>query len=567
MAKRKLSVKIALYCSIFALILTVVLGSVGYTTYKSSLIERYEVYTRSLLDTAKSAVQAEGLWQALQTGQENEDYLRAQQMLCAVKENSEISYIYIVSFPDASTYRKMNFYMNGFTQEDLADDPDYISRIGDICVLGEVGDENADFDYAMTQVFWDALYSAPSAETFFYVNDTDVYGYQMTGYEAIITQSGDKVGVLALDVSMDEIKGHLYEYLLIMAVAALVLLVIFLVVLLSILNRNMIRPITSLAASAQDFVSNSENAEAAPENLTFREVPVKSGDEIELLSKSLSNMTRDMKAYMVNLKSVVGEKERISAELDLATNIQASMLPSIFPAFPDRPEIDIHATMRPAKEVGGDFYDFFLVDDDHLMVVIADVSGKGVPAALFMVIAKTLIKNNALSGLTPAQVFTNTNDQLCENNETGLFVTAWAGLLELSTGRFTYVNAGHNPPVLRRRDGSFEYLRSRPGFVLAGMEGIRYRQTEMELEPGDVLYLYTDGVTEAADKHDELFGEPRLLESLNALQDVQPQEMLAHIARDVDRFVAGAPQSDDITMLGLKIMSRQASQEGESYGK
>ncbi len=561
MTRKKLGVKIALYCSIFALILTVVLATVGYRTYKSSLIERYEVYTRSLMDTAQSDVDEEGLWQALKSGEENADYLKAQQMLCAIKENSEISYIYIVTFPDETTHRKMNFYMNGFTQEDIADDPDYISRIGDVCVLGEVGDENADFDYAMTQVFWDALYRNPSTDPLFYVNDTDIYGYQLTGYEAIITENGEKVGVLALDVSMDEIKGHLYEYLLIIAVAALVLLILFLVVLLSILNRNVIRPITSLAASAKDFVSNSANAEEAPEKLTFREVPMKTGDEIELLSQSLTNMTRDMKAYMVNLKNVVGEKERIGAELDLATNIQASMLPSIFPAFPNRPEIDIYATMHPAKEVGGDFYDFFMVDEDHLMVVIADVSGKGVPAALFMVIAKTLIKNNALAGLTPAQVFTNTNDQLCENNETGLFVTGWAGLLEISTGRFTYVNAGHNPPVLRRRDGQFEYLKSRPAFVLAGMEGIRYRQAEMELEPGDVLYLYTDGVTEAADNRDELFGEARLLSSLNALGDVQPEEMLAHVAADVEMFVAGAPQSDDITMLGLKIMSRQKPAE------
>jgi len=563
LTKKKLGVRIAMYCVVFALILTLVLSTVGYTAYRNSMLQRYEIYTRSLLDTAKSAVDGDGLWASMNSGVEDETYLTAQQMLCAVKQNSEISYIYIVAFPDPSTHRKMNFVMNGFTEEEVAEDPDYVSHIGDESVLGEVGDENADFDYATTKVFWDSLYANPSEEVQFYVNDTDLYGYQMTGYKPILTSDGEGVGMLALDLSMDEIKSNLNRYLIIMAVAAVALLALFLVVLLTLLGRNVIRPVTRLAMSVRDFVKNSEEAGEDPEKLTYEQVPVKTGDEIELLSNSISDMTRDLKDYMVNLKTVVGEKERIGAELDLATNIQVSMLPCIFPAFPGRPEIDIHATMTPAKEVGGDFYDYFFVDDDHLMVVIADVSGKGVPAALFMVIAKTLIKNNALAGMQPSEVFTRTNDQLCENNGAGLFVTAWAGLLEISTGRMIYVNAGHNPPLLRHGDGQFEYLRSRPGFVLAGMDGIRYRQNEMVLEPGDMLYLYTDGVTEATDASLELYGEDRLQNSLNAMDKPSPKQMLEQATLDLNRFVNGAAQADDITMLGLEIISRQAPQEEE----
>lgn len=561
MTKKKLGTKIALYCTAFALTLTLVLGTVGYTLYKSSMLERYESYTRALLDTAFAAVDGDGLMENLQSNVEGEAYLTAQKMLCSVKQNSEISYIYIVSFPDASTHKQMNFVMNGFTPEEAAEDPEYISHIGDVSILGEVGDPDADFDYATTQVFWNSLYTPGFTGVQFYVNDTDLYGYQMTGYEPIFTAEGEPVAVLALDLSMDAIKSNLYHYLMIMAAAAVVLLLIFLVILLSILGRNVIQPVTKLAASVREFVQNSAAAGDDPEKLCYQQVQVKTGDEIELLSNSISNMTRDLKDYMVNLKTVVGEKERIGAELDLATNIQVSMLPSIFPAFPGRPEVDIHATMTPAKEVGGDFYDYFFVDDDHLMVVIADVSGKGVPAALFMVIAKTLIKNNALSGMAPSQVFTSTNDQLCENNGAGLFVTAWACLIEISTGRTVYVNAGHNPPVLRRKDGQFEYLRARPGFVLAGMEGIRYRQAEITLEPGDVLYLYTDGVTEATDAALTLYGEDRLLTSLNSIGDVTAQALLEKVTTDLTAFVNGAAQADDITMVGVRIISRTPHQE------
>lgn len=244
---------------------------------------------------------------------------------------------------------------------------------------------------------------------------------------------------------------------------------------------------------------------------------------------------------------------RTQMELSVASSIQKNMLPCIFPPFPEHKEFDIIASMQPAKEVGGDFYDFFLIDNDHMAVVIADVSGKGVPAALFMVISKTLIKNHALALEEPKDIFTNVNKQLCENNEEGMFVTAWMGILEISTGKFTYANAGHNLPLIRKNDGSFEFLKSKAGFVLAGMEGIKYSQAEMQLEAGDILYLYTDGVTEATDTDNQLYGDDRIREVVNNLMKHPFEEMLERIKADIDRFVKGAPQFDDITMLALKI--------------
>lgn len=243
---------------------------------------------------------------------------------------------------------------------------------------------------------------------------------------------------------------------------------------------------------------------------------------------------------------------RIELELSLAADIQAHMLPCVFPAFPEYSEFDLYATMDPAKEVGGDFYDYFMADETHLAIVVADVSGKGVPAALFMVIAKTLLKDHAKLGLEPKEVFTRVNDRLCKGNEAGLFVTAWMGILDITTGKMTYVNAGHNPPMIRHSGGEFTFLKSRPGLVLAGMEGMQYRQAELTLAPGDRMFLYTDGVTEATNSKDELYGAERLAAYLNTHKEDSLTDTLTGLRGDVDAFVAEAEQFDDITMLMME---------------
>jgi sigma-B regulation protein RsbU (phosphoserine phosphatase) len=229
------------------------------------------------------------------------------------------------------------------------------------------------------------------------------------------------------------------------------------------------------------------------------------------------------------------------------------MLPCIFPPFPDRAEFDIYASMLPAKEVGGDFYDFFLIDENKLAVVMADVSGKGIPAALFMVIAKTLIKNNAQSGMSPKEVFETVNEMLCENNEAGMFVTAFMGYVDLKNGQLTFVNAGHNYPLVKKADGAYEFLKTKPSLILAGMEGTVYNEYEITLAPSDVLYLYTDGVTEAVNTNMELFSDPRLLSVLNQYIDCPVRDLLTSVKQAIDIFVGDMEQADDITMLALKM--------------
>ena len=259
-------------------------------------------------------------------------------------------------------------------------------------------------------------------------------------------------------------------------------------------ERNITTPVERLSYLTELYAKQEhEHDESLALRLQQLAETIPQGDEIGALAVSFRNMMNELDDYMANLAAVTADKERIATELNVATQIQASMLPCIFPAFPGRREFDVYATMTPAKEVGGDFYDFFLVDDDHLALVIADVSGKGVPAALFMVIAKTLLKNAAQTGLSPKAVLEKVNNQLCENNEAEMFVTVWLGIYEISTGKLTAANAGHEYPAVRHENGKFELFKDRHGFVLAGMEGARYREYELELKAGDTLFVYTDG--------------------------------------------------------------------------
>lgn len=250
------------------------------------------------------------------------------------------------------------------------------------------------------------------------------------------------------------------------------------------------------------------------------------------------------------------ERQRISTELDVATRIQADMLPCIFPAFPERPEFDIYATMNPAKEVGGDFYDFFMVDETHLAIVIADVSGKGVPAALFMVIGKTLINDHTKPNVDLGKVFSEVNELLCKSNSEGLFITAFEGVLNLVTGEFQFVNAGHEMPFIAKSGGVYEPHKLRAGFVLAGMEGMKYESGSILLSPGDKIFQYTDGVTEATNASHELYGMERLTDVLVKNTSKSPAQLLPAIKADIDAFVGEAPQFDDITMLCVEYLAK-----------
>ena len=302
-------------------------------------------------------------------------------------------------------------------------------------------------------------------------------------------------------------------------------------------------------------------SELNEENLQFKmEDEYRTGDEVEELATAFATISEKTVQYMDQLVKVTAEKERIGAELSLATDIQSTMLPHIFPAFPNRTEFDIYASMDPAKEVGGDFYDYFLVDDDHLAMVMADVSGKGVPAALFMMASKIILQSVAMLGNEPAEILNKTNEAICSNNDAEMFVTVWMGILELSTGKLTAANAGHEYPVIKRPDGNFEIYKDRHGLVLGAMAQSKYKQYELLIEPGTKLFFYTDGVPEANNADKEAFGMDRMVEALNADPNVSPQQILQNVRKAVDAFTEEAEQFDDLTMMCLEYIGTSSKE-------
>ena len=304
-----------------------------------------------------------------------------------------------------------------------------------------------------------------------------------------------------------------------------------------------------------------EEAKEASGTEIFKQLTIRSQDEIGELYDSLSQMEEDINAYIREMLTMASENERISTELGLANRIQTGMIPHIFPPFPGRSEFTIYASMDPAKEVGGDFYDFFLIDDDHLCLVIADVSGKGVPAALFMMASKIILKSTAMLGKSPGEVLMQTNQTICSNNQEEMFVTVWLGILDISTGKITAANAGHEYPAIRHPDGSFELFRDKHGFVIGVMDGLKYKDYELQLEPGAKLFVYTDGVPEATNREGEMFGTDRMIDALNKKPEAQPEKLLKNVRKAVDGFVKDAEQFDDLTMLCMEYLGPNSAEE------
>ena len=377
------------------------------------------------------------------------------------------------------------------------------------------------------------------------------YGWLCSGYESVIDENGNKIAIVGVDIDMNDIVAQRVSFLhslllyLLIYIAAAATLSVFL------MRKMVVKPLDMLTDATKAFVNSDDYSLNR-----IIDLPLNTGDEVEELYVAVKKMESDIINYIENITRINAEKERIGAELNVATQIQADMLPSIFPAFPERTDFDIFASMNPAKEVGGDFYDFFLIDDDHLAMVMADVSGKGVPAALFMVSAKTLIKNRAQMGGSPAEILSYVNEQLCEGNEAELFVTVWLAILELSTGKGVAANAGHEYPTLRRAGGQYELVKTKHSPAVATMEGLKFREREFTMQPGDSLYVYTDGVPEATNNASELFGTERMLHALNRNPDAPPEEILRIVRDEIDAFVGDAPQFDDVTMLCLKFFGK-----------
>ncbi len=326
-----------------------------------------------------------------------------------------------------------------------------------------------------------------------------------------------------------------------LAATGIFLLSLFIVL----ISRSISRPLRAMAKATEEMAQGNLDAEVPA---------VKSRDEVGILAESFRRMGESLKRYIRDLTETTAAKERIESELSIAHDIQMSLLPKIFPAFPDRKEFDIYAVIEPAREVGGDLYDFFFIDDTHLCFVIADVSGKGVPSALLMAEAKILIKVTARESVTPDQILYKINNELCMHNATKMFATVFLGILDTATGEVLYSNGGHNPPLAIDRDGKAEFLGVSPGLVAGVLENFEYVTGRLVLKEGETLFMYTDGVTEAMNAAGELFSEERLLLSVKALSSKPIGQMLGKLNEEIISFAQGSPQSDDITMMALKFI-------------
>ena len=380
-----------------------------------------------------------------------------------------------------------------------------------------------------------------------FISNTPDDGWLCSCMRPVLDDSGNPVALVGVDISMFEVVNNSIAYLVTLIAIILIAVALLIILILRGVDKAVVRPINSLSHATRTFVE--DRSGGLKEDSAITKLDIKTGDEIETLCDSVKQMELDINSYITNLTAITAEKERIGAELELATKLQADMLPNIFPAFPERDDFDIFASMTPAKEVGGDFYDFFLVDDNHLAIVMADVSGKGIPAALFMMMSKILIQNTVMSGKSPGEALTTVNNQICANNREEMFVTVWLGIVDLESGVLTAANAGHEKPIIKMADGDFEFYQDKHGFVIGGMSGINYKEYEIQLQKGSKLFIYTDGVAEATDSNNELYGVERTLDALNSVKDKSPQEILNNVKNSIDEFVGTAPQFDDLTML------------------
>ncbi len=459
---------------------------------------------------------------------EEEDYIKMQRFLEDLRKGTEATEIdFVIMYPE----REYGIYV--MDARDVAAIP-----CGE---MFEVSSKNFDKKTKLFKGFY-------SRSKYFGILRTDgvlIYADKSAGVYAYLTA----------DIPTSKINDRFISFIISSTLAAIILAIVVCLLIAYFIKKNMVKPIMHISDLAEKYAEGYEERSLKHEDnikLVFGDIPCSRITEANDLLSSMQKMEQEINSYIKNLDTVTREQERIRIELDTASAIQAAMLPDATDPFPGRDEFEIFASAKAAKEVGGDFYDFFLIDEDHLGLVIADVSGKGVPAALFMMACKIIIKNLAIAGLSPSKTLMKANEQICANNKEGMFVTVWFGILSIKEKKLVASSAGHEYPFIKKGD-RFDIFKDPHGIILGGMEGVKYKDYEIELEKGDTILVYTDGVVEATDKDKKLFGSKRLLESLNKEPNLDPKALIGHVIEDVNAFVGDEKQFDDLTMMCIRI--------------
>ena len=530
--RENIIVKTILILVVVLVAFTVLVSVIGYQEVTQALLDQYSEGAFRTAGIAARFVDPDKIDEYMQSGGKGAEYEETWNRLSSICNATGSTFIYVIT-PDTSDYQHITFLFSTMNQESSYTQYEF----------GYVR-ETTNEEYALK---YRQIYEYHSARELVvrdkgYI-ETDPH---ITAMIPLINSEGECKAILCVQRQMDKMievrNSYVRKVLLAMAITALLIIIGLSLK----LTRSLLRPIHVITAEATRFAA--ENVRTG-EKLTNT---IKNTDEIGQLADAIDRMELQVHDYVSHLTRVTAEKERISTELSLAARIQMDMIPSVFPAFPDRKDFDIYASVEPAREIGGDFYNFFLIDETHLCAIIADVSGKGVPAALFMMASTIVLVDNARMGKSPAEILKSANEAICATNREEMFVTVWLGILDLETGKLTTANAGHEYPYLKQPGGAYEMVSDPHSFVVGGLEGIVYRNYEIMMEPGARLFVYTDGVVEATDKDEVLFGTERLLNALNKEPDAEPEKILANVKESVNRFVADAEQFDDMTMLCLE---------------
>ncbi|WP_407429497.1 SpoIIE family protein phosphatase [Treponema sp.] len=504
--------------------------SAGYFAFTRQFRRQYDSSIRSISAAAREVLNPDDFSSYLSTQKKDENYETVHRILQDFVDKFELNMIYVSSVlpPD---YTHITYIYNPvkkggrYSEYPLGYEEEYVQ---------------ADYNASTKRVFEEGA-------TIVRHTMKTRSGSHITAQIPVMDSSGKIIAVLGVQKNIQEFVDARYSFVNFVIALELVFAVLFIGLFIIYFNKKFINPITFITRETDHFASYGGNP-------SDRLLEVKNQDEIGILAHSLHQMEKDICRNIEELTRITAEKERISTELSVASKIQSDMLNKEYPPFSDRTDFDLFASMSPAKEVGGDLYDYLLLDDDHLMITVGDVSGKGMPAALFMGKSKVLLDFYAMLGLGPEEIFEKANNQLCKNNDSGLFVTCWLGIFCFSTGELRFVNAGHPAPVLYH-EGEFSYLKTKPNFVLGGMEDYPYVEHTITLSKGDRIFVYSDGVTEATNGENQLFEEERLLAAIKKTENLKAPDILKSVRSSIDEFVGKAEQFDDITMLSFEWKS------------
>ncbi len=522
--KSSLSRRITVLIVVMMLLMLAAISGISYRSLRSTYLRLYNEKAQDIVRAVASEIDGDRLAHYVETGEKDEYYEWLRYEFDRTKAQfTGIQYIYLF-WPESDRFI---YIVEGMAP---GDNPEDINKLGDDFWYGEMEYEKLVPDVEAGRASRDLI------------RGEDVgYGETISAWAPVFDSQGRVAGMVEADCSLANLNAVVFEYARVIIGVQLACMLVVVLLMVEILQRNVTEPVGQLVEMVESY-----------EHGSFTEPKLRHDDELRRLATSFSEMTSRIDAYTDEVARATAEKGRISAEYNVAKQIQTDILPGNFPAFPERRDFDIYASLYSSRDICGDFYDFFLIDDDHLALVLGDVSGKGVPAAMFMVIVKTLIKNRALQGHSPAEVLQNVSEQLLEGNNAGMFATVWLAVLELSTGEGLAANAGQEHPALCRVGKRFELQEYRHSPPVGAMEGIRFREHSFRLSPGDTLFVYTDGVKEARNPKEELYGARRILEALNREPEATPGVLLQTVKASIDHFCAGEEQLDDMTMLSLK---------------